>query len=64
MPVLTLLAQNETDQNHDNDSMRELREMYMEMYNQPGSMYDEQERDGTRANNMDFPVQKPSGIRR
>lgn len=61
---LTLLSQNETYENHEKDSMRELREMYMEMYNQPGSMYDEQERDGTRANNMDFPVQKPSGIRR
>lgn len=34
------------------------------MMNEPGFTCDELERDGTRANNMHFPVQKPSGISR
>lgn len=61
---LSLLSQNEACEHQEKDSMKELREMYVEMYNESGFMYDEQERDGTRANDMDFPVQKPSGIRR
>ena len=61
---LSLLSQNEAYEYQEKDSMQELREMYVEMYNESGFTYDEQERDGTRGNDMDFPVQRPSGIRR
>lgn len=53
---LSLLSQKEVIRNHQRNSMQ--------MYNEPGSMYDSQKRDGTRANDMDFPTQSPSGIRR
>lgn len=61
---LSLLSQNEAYEQSKKDSMKQLRKMYLDMYNESGFMYDEQERDGTRANNMDFPVSKHSGIRR
>lgn len=61
---LSLLSQKEAIRNHKKNSMQELREMFSEMYNEPGSMYDNQKRDGTRANDMDLPIQSPSGIRR
>lgn len=61
---LSLLSQNEVYEHQEKDSMKVLREMYVEMYNESGFTYDEQERDGTRSNDMDFQVQKPSGIRR
>ena len=61
---LSLLSQKEVIRNHQKNSMQELREMFSEMYNEPGSMYDNQKRDGTRANDMDLPIQSPSGIRR
>lgn len=61
---LSLLSQKEVIRNHQKNSMQELRKMFSEMYNESGTMYDSQKRDGTRANDMDFPIQSPSGIRR
>ena len=46
------------------ENLKMNREMFSEMYNEPESMYDNQKRDGTRANDMDLPIQSPSGIRR
>ncbi len=61
---LSLLSQKEAIQNHQKNSMQELRKMYIEMYDEPGSIYDNQERDKTSVNDIDFPTQNPSGIRR
>ena len=38
--------------------------MYIEMYDEPSSIYDSQERDKTSVNDIDFTTQKSSGIRR
>ena len=61
---LSLLSQEEEIQNHQKDSMQELRKMYIEMYDEPSSIYDSQERDKTSVNDIDFTTQKSSGIRR
>jgi hypothetical protein len=46
------------------DSLGDLRKMVREMYIESAGVYDDMDRDGTRANDMDFPVQKTSRVSR